>query len=254
VPTRGPRQARPPGATDHEQTEQDEHPALARPYEYDRALLRSGEPQRRDRASAGRAQTRSEPPVPGLATSGQLKTPDAPLIARETPFCVPESVDRARHGAGGCRVATRPKRNGVRGIVVVVAALEIILAAVGAIALLFGASLAVWRASMLLRWRKRTATVIGYLRQRAYRGSSFRRLTVCLSTDRGDTIEANDEGIWNRYSEGQVLTVLLVPESDPLGVIVPEFLRFWMMSLIFIPFVAAFLYVALVYVPSLPQP
>ena len=107
---------------------------------------------------------------------------------------------------------------------------------------------------MLLRWKKRPATVMGYLRQRAYRGSSFRRLTVRLSTDGGDEVEAKDEGIGNRYSEGQVLTVLLIPESDPLRVVVPEFLRFWMMSLIFIPFGAAFLYVALVYVPSLPQP
>ena len=67
----------------------------------------------------------------------------------------------------------------------------------------------------------------------------------------GGKVEAEDAGVWNRYAQDQAVTVLLVPDSDPLRVVVPEFLRFWMMSLIFVPFGAVFLYVALVYVPRL---
>ena len=48
--------------------------------------------------------------------------------------------------------------------------------------------------------------------------------------------------------------MLVETGSDPPRIVAPEFLRFWMMSLIFIPFGAAFLYAALVYVPSLPSP
>jgi hypothetical protein len=138
-----------------------------------------------------------------------------------------------------------------RCIVVGVAGLAISLSIVGALALLFGAGLGAWRLSMWLGWRRRPATVTAYQHQRAYRGSSYRRITVRLTTDDGEVVEARDEGVWNRYAEGQEVTVLLVPSSDPLRVVVPEFLRFWMMSLIFIPFGAAFLYAGLVYAPSL---
>jgi Protein of unknown function (DUF3592) len=136
------------------------------------------------------------------------------------------------------------------GIVVVVAGLQIALSIVGALALLFGAGIGAWRLSMWLGWRRRPATVTAYQHQRAYRGSGYRRITVRLRTDDGGDVEARDEGVWNRYAEGQQVTVLLVPSSDPLRVVVPEFLRFWMMSLIFIPFGAVFLYAGLVYVPN----
>jgi len=136
-------------------------------------------------------------------------------------------------------------------IVVDMAGLEIALSVVGAVALVFGGGLGVWRMWMRLGWQKRTATVTAYLHQRAYRGSAFRRITVRLATDDGELVEAKDEGVWNRYAQGQEITVLLVPDSDPLRVVAPEFLRFWMMSLIFLPFGLVFLYVGLVYVPSL---
>jgi hypothetical protein len=128
--------------------------------------------------------------------------------------------------------------------------LEITLSIVGTIALLFGAGVGLWRISMLIGWKRRPATVVGYHQQRAHRGSSTKRLTVRMAMDEGD-VEARDEGVWNRYREGQTISVLVVPESDPVRVVVPEFLRFWMMSLIFVPFGAAFLYAALVYVPGL---
>ena len=122
---------------------------------------------------------------------------------------------------------------------------------VGALAVLFGGGIGVWRMSMRLAWKKRRATVTAYQQQRAYRGSAYKRVTVQLSTDEGEVVEAKDGGVWNRYAQGREITVLLVPNSDPLRVVVPEFLRFWMMSLIFLPFGAVFLYAGLVYVPSL---
>jgi hypothetical protein len=133
-----------------------------------------------------------------------------------------------------------------------VAGLETAFSIVGSIALLFGLGIGVWRLSMLLRWKRRPATVTAYQNQPAHRGSAYRRLTVRLTGDDGQSIEAKDEGIWNRYALDQTVTVLLVPDSDPLRVVVPEFFRFWMMSLIFVPFGTVFLYAALVYVPSLP--
>jgi hypothetical protein len=131
------------------------------------------------------------------------------------------------------------------------APLQITFSIVGTLALLFGAGMGAWRLSTLFAWKKRAAAVIAYHHQRAYRGSAYSRVTVSLTMDDGNVVEARDDGVWNRYAPGQQLTVLMVPNSDPARVVVPEFLRFWMMSLIFVPFGAALLYVALVYVPSL---
>ncbi len=129
--------------------------------------------------------------------------------------------------------------------------LELIFSIVGTVALLFGGSLAVWRASMLLRWKHRRATVVSYSRQRAHRGSSFVKLTVRFPEDGGQG-EGIDDGPWDRYRVDEEITVLLHPDSDAHRVVVPEFLRFWMLSLIFVPFGGTFLYVALVYLPGLP--
>jgi hypothetical protein len=131
-----------------------------------------------------------------------------------------------------------------------VGVLEVVFSIIGALALLVGGGLAVWRLKMLLGWKRRPATVVSYLHQRAYRGSGFRRVTVRVATDDG-AVDATDEGVWGSYSVNQALSVLLVPNSAPLCVVVPEFLRFWMLSLIFIPFGGAFLFVALVVVPGL---
>jgi hypothetical protein len=125
------------------------------------------------------------------------------------------------------------------------------LAIVGALALAFGGGIALWRMSLLLAWNRRPATVVAYQHQRLYRGSAYKRVTVQVTTDDGELVEATDEGAWNRYAQGQVVSVLVVPNADPLRVVVPEFLRFWMMSLIFVPFGIVFLYVGLIYVPSL---
>lgn len=129
--------------------------------------------------------------------------------------------------------------------------LEISFSIVGGLALLFGVAMTIWRMSMVLGWKMRRATVVSYSRQRAYRGSQYAKVTVRFTTQDGETVHARDEGPWNRYREGQEITVLVVPSSDPVRVVVPEFLRFWMMGFIFIPFGAVFLYVALVYAPSL---
>lgn len=129
--------------------------------------------------------------------------------------------------------------------------LETIFSIVGAVALLIGGGFAVWRAQMRLGWQRRRATVVSYARSQARRGSSRAKLKVRFKTDDGEEVEATDEGPWNRYHVDQAVTVLLVPDSDAHRVVVPEFLRFWMMSLIFIPFAGAFLYVALVYLPTL---
>lgn len=133
----------------------------------------------------------------------------------------------------------------------IVESLETIFSIVGSVALLFGASFSVWRVSMLLRWKHRRATVVRYSRQRAHRGSSFAKLTVRFQDD-GALVEGTDDGPWDHYRADEEVTVLLDPASDAHRVVVPEFWRFWMMSLIFVPFGIAFLYVALVYLPSLP--
>ena len=135
-----------------------------------------------------------------------------------------------------------------------VAGLEITFSIVGGVALLAGLVLCAWRLSMVLRWERRRATVVSFQRKPAHRGSSYVRLVVRFRSEDGEEVAAADDMPWNRYRAGQELSVLLVPDSDPVRVVVPEFLRFWMMSLIFVPFGSAFLYVALVYVPSLPVP
>ena len=112
------------------------------------------------------------------------------------------------------------------------AGLEITFSIVGGVALLVGLGLCAWRR----------------------RGSSYVKLVVRFRSGDGEDVEATDDMPWNHYRVGEELSVLLVPDSDPVRVVVPEFLRFWMMSLIFIPFGSAFLYVALVYVPMLPAP
>jgi hypothetical protein len=132
--------------------------------------------------------------------------------------------------------------------------LEVTFTIIGVIALAFGGGMALWRVSMLLGWKKQRASVVGYSTQRASRRSQAVCLTVRIPSEESDPVEAKDRGVWNRYSEGQEVLVLVEPGSDPPRVVAPEFLRFWMMSLIFIPFGAVFLYVALVYVPSLPTP
>ncbi|MGO9837712.1 MAG: hypothetical protein ACLP1X_26290 [Polyangiaceae bacterium] len=104
---------------------------------------------------------------------------------------------------------------------------------------------------MLLRWKRRRATAVSYLHQRVYRGSSYVKLTVRWIGEDGEAVEATDTGPWNRYAADEEVTVLEVPGSEPPRVVVPEFLRFWLMTLIFVPFGTVFLYVALVYVPSL---
>lgn len=122
---------------------------------------------------------------------------------------------------------------------------------VGSIMLLFGLGMTIWRLSMLFGWKRRHASVVSYMRQRAHRGSSYARLTVRFEDENGDVIEATDGLPWNSYRKDQRVFVLEVPDSDPMRVVVPEFLRFWLMSLIFVPLGTVFLYVALVYVPSL---
>jgi hypothetical protein len=129
--------------------------------------------------------------------------------------------------------------------------LETIFSIVGAVTLLFGGAMAVWRATMLLRWKHRRATVVSYQRGSSHRGSSSVKLTVRFQTEDGQTVEGADRGTWNRHRVDKELTVLVDPNSDDHRVVVPEFLRFWMMTLIFVPFGGVFLYVALVYLPGL---
>ena len=57
-------------------------------------------------------------------------------------------------------------------------------------------------------------------------------------------VEAVDEWIMGTYWPDQVITVRLVPGSDPPRVVVPEFLRFWLASLILAAVGAPFLFVA----------
>jgi hypothetical protein len=129
--------------------------------------------------------------------------------------------------------------------------LEVIFSVVGTAALLLGGWSAVWRARMLLRWKRSRATVVTYSRQRAHRGSSFVKLTVRFLED-GEQVEGTDDGPWGQYRVDEEVTILVDPASDAHRVVVPEFLRFWMLSLIFVPFGGAFLYVALVVLPRLP--
>ncbi len=133
------------------------------------------------------------------------------------------------------------------------ATLELVLGLIGSAALLFGLGMAVWRASMMLTWKRRQATVVSYSRQRAYRGSSYAKVVVRFAGDDGEAIEAADNMPWNRYHAEQVITVLQDPGSES-QVVVPELLRFWMMTMIFVPFGLTFLYCALIYVPSLGGP
>jgi hypothetical protein len=132
-----------------------------------------------------------------------------------------------------------------------VAGLQVTFSIIGSIMLLFGLGFATWRLTMLLGWKRRHASVVSYMRQRAHRGSSYVRLTVRFEDEDGGEIEATDDLPWNTYHENQRVLVLVVPDSDPARVVVPEFLRFWLMSLIFVSLGTTFLYVALVYVPSL---
>jgi hypothetical protein len=134
-----------------------------------------------------------------------------------------------------------------------VGTLELVLGLIGAVALLFGLGMAAWRASLMLTWKHRKATVVSYSRQRAYRGSSYAKVVVRFAGDDGDPVEAADTMPWNRYHAEQVITVLQDPGSEG-HVVVPELLRFWMMTMIFVPFGLVFLYCALVYVPSLGGP
>jgi hypothetical protein len=129
--------------------------------------------------------------------------------------------------------------------------LEIIFSIVGAVTLLFGGAMAAWRATTLVRWKHRRATVVSYQRGSSHRGSSSAKLTVRFQTEDGETVEGTDRGTWNRYRVDKELTVLVDPDSDDHRVVVAEFLRFWMMTLIFVPFGGVFLYVALVYLPGL---
>jgi hypothetical protein len=133
-----------------------------------------------------------------------------------------------------------------------VGTLEIIFEIVGTVALLVGGGFAVWRAGMLLRWKHRRATVVSYHRQRANRGSSYSRLVVRFA-DGEEQVEGTDHGPWNRYRVEEEITVLIDPASEIHSVVVPEFLRFWMMTLIFVPFGGVFIYVALAYLPGLPS-
>jgi hypothetical protein len=124
---------------------------------------------------------------------------------------------------------------------------------VGSLALILGLSLIVWRVSMLLRWKHRRGTVTSYLRQRGSRANAWAtRVTVRFTTEGGEEIEASDQAPWNTYREGREIGVLQAPDSDPPRIVVPEFLRFWMLSLIFLPFGGVLLYVALVCMPTLP--
>jgi hypothetical protein len=132
-----------------------------------------------------------------------------------------------------------------------VATLELVFSIMGGVALLFGLGVAVWRMGILLRWRRRRAVVVSYSRKPAHRDSSYTKLVVRFTTDDGEVVEGTDTMPWNRYHLDQEIIVLEDPDSTTGHVVVPEFLRFWMMTLIFVPFGAAFLYLALVYVPGL---
>jgi hypothetical protein len=121
----------------------------------------------------------------------------------------------------------------------------------GAATILFGLGNALWRLTILFGWKHRRAVVLSYVRARASRNSSYVRLTVRFQNENGESVEATDTWPWNRYSTGEEITVLQAPGSDPPRIVAPEFLRFWLMTVIFVPFGSVFLYVALVYVPSL---
>jgi hypothetical protein len=132
-----------------------------------------------------------------------------------------------------------------------VAGLSLVVSIVGGVALAFGLGVAAWRTGILLRWKRRRAVVVSYERKSAHRGSSYATLVVRFSTEDGEVVQGTDTMPWNRYHPEQEIVVLEDPDSTTGHVVVPEFLRFWMMTLIFVPFGAAFLYAALVYVPGL---
>jgi hypothetical protein len=133
-----------------------------------------------------------------------------------------------------------------------VAGVQIAFSVIGALALLVGLGLAVWRAQMLIGWKRRSGTVTTFLRQRgAFANAWTTRVTVRFTTEEGDEIDASDDAPWNTYTVGREIAVLQVPDSDPPRVVVPEFLRFWLLSLIFVPFGGALLYVALFSLPRL---
>lgn len=100
-------------------------------------------------------------------------------------------------------LAVRPEAEGVgqrceirwdEGIILSVEGLTTSFSIVGAIALLFGLGIAFWRLTMLLGWKRRRATVVSYLRQRAYRGSSYVKVTVRWVDADGKSVEATDTG------------------------------------------------------------
>jgi hypothetical protein len=115
-----------------------------------------------------------------------------------------------------------------------------VFAVVGGLAFLVAAGLAAWRVWMLIGWKKAPATVVT-VTQSNVRG---RYLTVRVTTDGGEVVEAVDESIMGTYWPDQVITVRLVPRSDPPRVVVPEFLRFWLASLILAAVGTPFLCVA----------
>ena len=123
-----------------------------------------------------------------------------------------------------------PPNEGVGGIVIGWRGYRITSSIIGTLALLFGAGMAAWRLSMLLGWKRQSATVTGYQHQRVRRGSAYSRVTVRLTTGDGEVVEAEDAGVWNRYAEDQAVTVLFDPNSNPVRVVVPEFLRFCMIE------------------------
>jgi hypothetical protein len=129
--------------------------------------------------------------------------------------------------------------------------LPLVFTAIGAVALMVGVVAAFLRVTMLVTWRRCRAEVKSYVHQRASRGSAFRKITLRFQTEDGTTIEATDDGIWNGYTAGDTISILHVASSDPPRVVVPELLRFWLVTIIFVPFGAAFLFVALVYLPGL---
>jgi len=97
------------------------------------------------------------------------------------------------------------------------------VALVGGIAALVAIGLAVSPIATTLRCRAYMATVTDF----AISDVRGNVVTVRFATDDGD-IEVTDDGVFSRYTEGQTVRVLVAPGSDPLRVIVPEFVRFWL--------------------------
>jgi hypothetical protein len=129
---------------------------------------------------------------------------------------------------------------------VFVAELRIAVSIIGGLVLMVGLGLAAWRARMLIGYKRRSAVVTTFLRQRGSFANAWAvRVTVRWTTEDGEEIQASDDAPWNAYAPGRQITVLQVPDSDPPRVVVPEFLRFWLLSLILVPFGGALLYAAL---------